>query len=88
VFRHFANNEILTVVAVFVARFNMEPGEGSWRLPTTANTNVAAVVMQPDDDIQIEIKARQGFEDVKWVRGLGAEEIFAVVTEDSGETDQ
>lgn len=81
--RHFATNEVLAVVAVFIARLDMKPVEGGWKLPTTANTNVAAVIMEPDDDIQVEIKTRQGFEDVKWaVRLDKSEKIFALVTED------
>jgi cytochrome P450 len=85
--RHFATNEILAVVATFVARFDMQPTEGEWKLPTVMNTNVAAVVMQPDYDINVEIKIRQGFEDVKWEVNLReSENIFAMVTEDSGET--
>ncbi|KAI1297078.1 putative cytochrome P450 [Xylaria venustula] len=85
--RHFATNEILAVVATFIARFDMKPVEGEWKVPTTTNTNVAAVVMQPDHDVDIEIKTRQGFEDIKWVIGLRASEsIFALVTEDKGET--
>ncbi|KAI1633567.1 cytochrome P450 [Biscogniauxia mediterranea] len=87
--RHFATNEVLAAVAVFVARLDMKPAKGEWTLPTTANTNVAAVVMEPDDDIEVEIKSRQGFEDVKWVVNLNkSEKIFAMVTEDSGETEE
>ncbi|RYO86605.1 hypothetical protein DL764_008995 [Monosporascus ibericus] len=86
--RHFATNEILAVVAVFIARLDMKPAKGDWKLPTTANTNVAAIVMEPDDDIHVEIKARQGFEDVRWAINLHkSEKIFAMVTEDSGETE-
>ncbi|KAI1772252.1 cytochrome P450 [Hypoxylon cercidicola] len=84
--RHFATNEILAVVAVFIARLDIEPVDGDWKLPTTVNTNVAAVIMEPDDDIQVEIKARRGFEDVKWVINLNkSDKIFAMVTEDNDE---
>ncbi|KAI0179481.1 cytochrome P450 [Hypoxylon sp. FL1284] len=86
--RHFATNEILAAVAVFVARLDMKPVDREWKLPTTANTNVAAVVMEPDDDIQVEIKTRQGFKDVKWAINLNkSDKIFAMVTEDSNETE-
>ncbi|KAI1080056.1 cytochrome P450 [Whalleya microplaca] len=86
--RHFATNEVLAVVAVFIARLDMKPVGGEWKLPTTANTNVAAVVMEPDDDIQVEIGTRQGFEDVKWAINLNkSDKIFAIVTEDSRETE-
>lgn len=85
--RHFATNEILAVVAVFVARMDMKPAEGEWKLPTAHNTNVAAVVMEPDDDIEVEIKPREGFEGVKWVINLdSSDKIFAMVTEDNAET--
>lgn len=86
--RHFATNEILAVVAVFIARLDMKPVHGDWTLPTTAKTNVAAVVMEPDDDIQVEIKTRQGFDDIKWAINLNkSEKVFAMVTEDRGETE-
>lgn len=87
--RHFATNEILAVVAVFVARLDMKPVDGGdWKLPTSLATNVAAVIMEPDDDIDVEIKTREGFEDVRWAITLDkSEKIFAMVTEDVGEID-
>lgn len=86
--RHFATNEILAVVAVFLARFDMKPIKGEWKHPTSLNTNVAAVVMEPDEDVKVEIKARPGFEDVKWKIELDkSEKIFAMVTEDSIEAE-
>jgi len=86
--RHFATNEVLAVVAVFIARFEMKPLKGDWKLPTTENTNVASVVMEPDDDIEVEITTRQDFEDVKWEITLDkSEKIFAMVAEDNGETE-
>lgn len=81
--RHFATNEVLAVVAVFVARLDMKPVGGEWKHPTTLNTNVAAVIMEPDDDIEVEIKTREGFEGVKWEVGLrSSDKVFALVTED------
>ncbi|ETS81725.1 hypothetical protein PFICI_06727 [Pestalotiopsis fici W106-1] len=81
--RHFATNEILAVVAVFSARLDMKPVEGEWKLPSALNTNVAAVVMEPDVDIEVEIQSRPGFESVKWNIDLHkSEKIFALVTED------
>ncbi|KAI1323152.1 putative cytochrome P450 [Xylariaceae sp. FL0255] len=68
--RHFATNEILAIVAPFISRFDMKPVEASWRLPTAMNTNVAAVVMQPDDDVEVEITERHGYDNVSWVIGL------------------
>ncbi|PVH95591.1 putative cytochrome P450 [Periconia macrospinosa] len=81
--RHFATNEVLAVVAVFIARFEMVPVGGVWKQPSTINTNVAAVVMQPDEDVEVEVTTRKGFEDVEWVVKLReSEKMFAMVTED------
>lgn len=63
--RHFATNEILAVVAAFIAIFDMKLIGGEWRVPITTNTNVVAVVIQPDHDIDIQIKTCQGFEDIE-----------------------
>ena len=86
--RHFATNEVLAVVAVFIARFDMEPvdGEKGWEMPTCANTNVAAVVMEPDTDIGVRIEGREGFESVEWGVRLDSagDKVFAMVTEDLG----
>jgi cytochrome P450 len=87
--RHFATNEVLAVVAAFIARFDMKPATGNiWEIPTAANTHLAAVVMEPDHDIPVEIKTREGFEDVKWAINLDRTgKIFAIVTEDIDEAE-
>jgi cytochrome P450 len=83
--RHFATNEILAVVAVFIARLDMKPvGGGEWKMPTSKNTNVAAVLMEPDVDVDVEVTLRKGMEGVKWqvrLDGKG-DKVFAMVTED------
>ncbi|KAI2628052.1 cytochrome P450 [Hypomontagnella submonticulosa] len=81
--RHFATNEILAVAALFIARFDMKPLDGEWKFPTTANTNVAAAVMGPDYDVEVEIATREGFQGVRWaVRLEASDKTFAIVTED------
>ncbi|KAK0703699.1 putative cytochrome P450 [Lasiosphaeria miniovina] len=85
--RHFATNEILALVAVFIARFDMKPvGDNGWKLPTTTNTNVASVIMEPDYDVQVDVRTRPGMEGVRWDIGLRkSDKIFAMVTEDNAE---
>ncbi|KAK4156498.1 cytochrome P450 [Chaetomidium leptoderma] len=83
--RHFATNEILAVVAVFIARLDMKVvGNGKWEMPTSKNTNVAAVVMEPDVDVEVEVTVRKGMEGVKWevrLDGKG-DRVFVMATED------
>ncbi|KAI4858653.1 putative cytochrome P450 [Hypoxylon rubiginosum] len=81
--RHFATNEILAVVALWIARFDTRPVSGEWTMPTTAKTNVAAAVMGPDEDVQVEIATRKGMDGVQWAVKLEAsDKTFAIVTED------
>ncbi|KAK3362181.1 putative cytochrome P450 [Lasiosphaeria ovina] len=79
--RHFATNEILALVAVFIARFDMKPvGDNGWKLPTTTNTNVASVIMEPDYDVQVDVRTRPGMEGVRWDIGLRkSDKIFAMI---------
>ncbi len=82
--RYFTTHDVIAVVAIFIAKLDMKPTDGDWELPTTANINVAAVAIEPNNDIQVEIKALQGFEDVKWSISLDdSEKSFAMVTEDN-----
>ena len=64
--RHFATNEILAVVTMFVMRYDMTPSDGQWTLPDTQNTNAAAVIMEPDTDVEVKLSVRKGFEDGQW----------------------
>ena len=81
--RHFATNEILAVVTMFVMRYDMTPAGGTWTMPTTNKTNVAAVVMEPDSDIEVEVASRKGYEVGHWTFSLKESgKIFAVVAED------
>jgi len=86
--RHFATNEILTIVTMFVMRFDMKAvGEGGWVLPTTDKTNIVSTIMEPDVDVEVEICLREGWESGKWEFGLKHEEKgrgFKLVAEDDG----
>lgn len=84
--RHFATNEVLALVAMFIMRFDMVPVSGAWAAPTSNNTNVAAVLMEPDSDIEVEISRRQGTEGVRWTFSLEESgKVFAVAAEDREE---
>lgn len=83
--RHFATNEILASVALFVARFDVKPAAagGKWEAPTVNNSNVAIAVMNPDYDVDVEVTTREGMQGVKWELTLEpSDKVFAMVTED------
>lgn len=82
--RHFATNEVLAVVALLISRFEMKPVDGGWNLPTTAKTNAAAAIMEPENDIEVEITTQEGFGNDKWAVNLEkSDRVFAMVTEDT-----
>lgn len=81
--RHFATNEVLAVISMFVMRFDMVPLSGKWDLPAVEKTNVAAVVMEPDTDVEVLVSRRKGYEGDRWLFGLEtSDDVFAVVAED------
>ena len=81
--RHFATTETLAVVVMMLMRYDLTPVSGEWIAPTTGQTNVVAVTMEPDSDIELEVRPRPGFEDGEWAFGLeGSESVFAVAAED------
>lgn len=84
--RHFATNEVLAVVTMFVMRYDMVPVSGEWTLPTVEKTNVAAVVMEPDTDVDVLVSQRKGLEGDRWSFSLKtSEDVFALVAEDRAE---
>ena len=81
--RHFSTNEILAVVIMFVMRYDIVPTSGEWTLPGTEKTNVAAVMMEPDTDVEVLVCCRKGFEEDHWEINLeDSDSAFAVVAED------
>lgn len=63
---HFATTEILATVVMFIMRYDLSPVEGRWVAPRTEKTNISAVVMEPDMDVQVEVTPKQGFADGRW----------------------
>lgn len=81
--RHFATNEGLAMVAAFVARLDMDPVGGEWVLPTTDNTSAATTILEPDHDVDVEIRVRKGMENTRWDLGLGGKgSAFSLFTEE------
>ena len=81
--RHFATNEVLAFATIFLARYDLRPVNGNWYFPTFENTNVAAVIMEPDYDIVVEVSERRGYEEASWKFTLDNENsTFAVAAED------
>ncbi|KAF7856355.1 hypothetical protein EAF04_009883 [Stromatinia cepivora] len=60
--RHFATTEILSLVAVIVMGFDIEGSS----VPERAFQKLGTAVRKPKNDIEVNIKRREGWENVKW----------------------
>ncbi|KAI1439191.1 cytochrome P450 [Xylaria sp. CBS 124048] len=64
--RYFATTEILALAALMVLRFDVRPcggeGEGEgrreWVMPTVHKTNPGISFQQPDEDVEVQVQAR------------------------------
>ncbi|KAI6369736.1 hypothetical protein MCOR25_004365 [Pyricularia grisea] len=83
--RFFATNEILAVVSLFISRYVMRPKDGGdWILPTTKNSNAARQILQPDFDMEVEVRNRPGFEKYTWKVELHkSDKVISVINGDT-----
>ncbi|KAF2641135.1 cytochrome P450 [Massarina eburnea CBS 473.64] len=82
--RHFAMNEILTLTAMLLLRFELQPTSGAWVIPTTVNTGMTQLMAGPDFDVEVNIRRKSDDEGVKWAWKLSESdhETFAGSDED------
>ena len=84
--RHFATFQVLAIVMMFVVRYDVAPLSGEWTEPTVENTNIASAITTPDNDIEVEVSLRKGYEEGEWAFTLnGSAKIFAMVDGDRDE---
>jgi hypothetical protein len=81
--RHFVTTEVLTLVAMLMLRFTMNPVSGSWAIPTTEKASSMVIIPPPDEDVEVEITRRKEDEGVKWVWSLsGSDKPIEIAAED------
>jgi cytochrome P450 len=86
--RHFAATEILALVAMMVMRYDLHVvttsngrhnESGRWKMPTSVKSGLAAAVREPDEDIDVEVRLREGYEEGRWAFRLEESElVFAI----------
>lgn len=71
--RFFATTEITSVLALFVARFEVSPADGAkWVIPKTEHSRVASSMHPPANDVKVKITARDGFDGRGWRYTFGS----------------
>jgi len=83
--RHFAATEVLALVVMMAMRYDLRPTTAleNWTRPESHKSSIAAVVREPDTDIDVEVTLRKGFEHGNWAFRLeDSELIFATIAED------
>lgn len=67
--RHFAQTEILSLVAVFAAGFEVESAGGGQYVPPPLEDKkmpIAQGLIQPGRDVEVAVKRRKGYGEVVW----------------------
>lgn len=80
--RHFAITQVLAWASILAMRFDLKPASGSdyWAAPTTQKSNLANVIMRPDQDVQVQLAAREGYQEGNWNVKVPGEEFLVNVT--------
>lgn len=56
--RHFATTTVISIVSMFVLRYDLQPAMGSWTEPTQNINHLVASVLPPDQDILMSVVPR------------------------------
>ncbi|CAG9988254.1 unnamed protein product [Clonostachys byssicola] len=56
--RHFATAEVVTLAALVIHRFDMDPVEGRWTYPKATSSKPGIAVHQPDGDLRLTLSRR------------------------------
>ncbi|MCJ1247982.1 hypothetical protein MMC30_005197 [Trapelia coarctata] len=65
--RFFATTEIMSVVAMFLLRFDIEPvGGRELVLPTQVGNSLATSIQAPTTDVRVRVRRRGGWEGGRW----------------------
>ncbi|TKA81243.1 hypothetical protein B0A55_02371 [Friedmanniomyces simplex] len=66
--RQFAQTEMQSVVALFVAGFEIEtPDGGQYKPPPFESRKMIAGVHKPGRDVEVTVRRREGYADVEWL---------------------
>jgi cytochrome P450 len=72
--RHFATTEILGVAATIVMGFDMRMKDGgTLRVPGARKQGMSIAVKQPEGEVEILMRRREGYEGVRWTYEVGGE---------------
>lgn len=64
--RFFAAIEIISALAMFIARFDLTPLEGHWPMPSEDSNRMAASIHPPSRDVKVRIRTREGLGQAHW----------------------
>lgn len=64
--RQFASGEILSLVAMLILRFDIEPASSKWIEPEVNTTSLSAAVMPPQGEFMTKIYPRKEYNGCEW----------------------
>jgi hypothetical protein len=64
--RHFASGEILSLAAMMILRYDINPESGVWTPPVLNSKAMAAPITPPGEVFLAKIHEREEYKEVKW----------------------
>ncbi|RYP77929.1 hypothetical protein DL769_003302 [Monosporascus sp. CRB-8-3] len=64
--RHFAANEILTILIMTLLRYDIIPVGGKWKMPRT-KSHITTSILTPLEDVRVHVRERKEVKGVKWM---------------------
>jgi cytochrome P450 len=63
--RYLSMNEIMVGLVVMVMKYDLVPSKDEWK-PVKTGFHITTSVLTPQDDIEVGVKSRSGYEHVQW----------------------
>ena len=74
--RHFATTMVLSVLIIFLTKYEIKPVSEAWTLPTQSAVHLSTSILPPDHDIKVVISRRTaGPEGSSWTFYIGSDLI-------------
>ncbi|KAF2438088.1 cytochrome P450 [Karstenula rhodostoma CBS 690.94] len=72
--RHFSTSVVLSLVAMVLLQFDIEPVQGQWQMPTKKNADMWNAMPKPDQDVPVNVRRRvdKDASDTEWKLVWGA----------------
>lgn len=82
--RHFATTEILALTSMMIMRYNLahQEHDKQWTKPKSERSSLAAVIREPDEDVEVKVSPRGEFREDRWAFRLEESQVIFAIDDD------